>query len=102
MRPKFVLPLPHFLSHPVTSGTIAVVHGYLAYGHLTRLIAGETQWLHIWKGFGALFGAYVFTALATRQFSTSRKGITANDNGVEDDGRALEPEWQKGDAVNPR
>jgi len=102
MRLRVVLPLPHFLLHPVPSGTIAVVHGYLAYGHLTRLIAGEAQWLHIWKGFGALFGAYVFTALATRQSATSRKGSIANDNGVEDDRRALEPEWQKADAVNPR
>jgi len=102
MRLKFVLPLPHFLLHPVTSGTIAVVHGYLAYGHLTKLIAGEAQWLHIWKGFGALFGAYVFTALTTRQSATSRKGSIAKHNGIEDDSRVFEPQWEKADAVNPR
>jgi hypothetical protein len=26
------------------------------------------QWTHIWKGFGALAGAYIFAALASRGF----------------------------------
>ena len=30
------------------------------------LFAGDVQWTHIWKGFGALAGAYVFAALASR------------------------------------
>jgi len=89
MRLKFVFPLPRFVFHPVTSATIAVVHGYLAYGHLTKLIAGEAQWLHIWKGFGALFGAYVFTALASRRSATSAKGILPKE--TEDSHRVPEP-----------
>ena len=31
---KFVLPLPRFVFHPLTAGTIAAIHIYLAYGHL--------------------------------------------------------------------
>ena len=64
---KFVLPLPRFVFHPLTSGTIAAIHIYLAYGHLARLATGHVEWVHIWKGFGALFGAYVFAALASRR-----------------------------------
>jgi hypothetical protein len=57
MRFKFALPLPHFVLHPLTALTIAAVHVYLAYGHLSKLVAGDVEWVHIWKGFGALFGA---------------------------------------------
>jgi hypothetical protein len=67
MRPKFVLPLPRFVLHPLTAAAIAVIHGYLAYGHITKLVTGPVEWEHIWKGFGALFGAYVFAALASRR-----------------------------------
>jgi hypothetical protein len=49
------------------SGTIAALHIYLAYGHLTKLTGDEAEWVHIWKGFWALFGAYVFAALASRR-----------------------------------
>jgi hypothetical protein len=52
---------------PLTAAVIAVVHVYLAAGHLTKLTGGEVQWTHIWKGFGALLGAYVFLALASRR-----------------------------------
>jgi len=82
MQLRIVLPLPRFVLHPLMSGTIAVVHVYLSYGHLAKLIGGEAQWVHIWKGFGALFGAYVFTALASRR-STNSPGETIpieNDN----------------------
>src|SRR5262245_29508171 len=41
---------------------------YLAFGHLSQLAAGDVQWTHIWKGFGALAGAYIFAALASRGF----------------------------------
>jgi len=61
-----VLPLPGFVMHPLTTAAIAVVHVYLAAGHLWSLIGGEVQWEHGWKGFGALGGAYVFAALASR------------------------------------
>jgi hypothetical protein len=42
------------------------MHVYLAFGHLWQLLGGEAQWTHFWKGFGALGGAYVFAALASR------------------------------------
>jgi hypothetical protein len=59
--------------HPLTPVVIAAMHVYLAFGHLWQLFGGEAQWTHIWKGFGALGGAYVFAALASRgAFSTRR------------------------------
>jgi hypothetical protein len=63
---RTVLPLPAFVLHPLTSVVIAAVHVYLAFGHLSELLGGDIQWTHIWKGFGALGGAYVFAALASR------------------------------------
>ena len=63
---RFVLPLPGFVLHPLTAVVVAAVHVYLAFGHLSELFGGELQWTHIWKGFGALAGAYVFAALASR------------------------------------
>ena len=63
---RFVLPLPGFVLHPLTSVVVCVVHVYLAVGHLSPLAAGDVQWTHIWKGFGALAGAYIFAALASR------------------------------------
>jgi hypothetical protein len=29
-------------------------------------LAGDVEWTHIWKGFGAVAAAYVFAALASR------------------------------------
>ena len=69
---KFVLPLPRFVFHPLTAGTIAAIHIYLAYGHLAMLATGHVEWVHMWKGFGALAGAYVFTALALRGLAQHR------------------------------
>ena len=66
MRWGLVLPLPAFVLRPLTAVVIAVVHVYLAVGHLSKLFGGDVQWTHIWKGFGALAGAYVFAALASR------------------------------------
>jgi len=66
VRTAPVLPLPGFILRPFTSGVIAVVHVYLALSHLVPLFAGDVSWTHIWKGFGALAGAYVFVALASR------------------------------------
>jgi hypothetical protein len=66
MRFRVALPLPAFVLHPLTAVVIAAVHVYLAAGHLSNLIGGDVQWEHFWKGFGALGGAYVFAALASR------------------------------------
>jgi hypothetical protein len=60
------LPLPRWVSQPYTLAAIAVVHLYLGGGHLLDLLGGAVEWTHIWKGFGALGGAYVFAALASR------------------------------------
>ena len=67
MRFKFVLPLPRFVFHPFTAAVIAAIHVYVAYGHFAALATGQVEWVHIWKGFGALFGAYVFAVLASRR-----------------------------------
>ena len=66
MRFRFVLPLPAFVLHPLTAIVIAAMHVYLAFDHLWQLFGGDVQWTHIWKGFGALGGAYIFAALASR------------------------------------
>jgi hypothetical protein len=91
MRLRLVLPLPRFVLHPLTAGTIAAVHVYLAYGHLAKLIGGEAEWVHIWKGFGASFGAYVFTALASRRHTKSPEGTIRKENDTEDFNRVSEP-----------
>jgi hypothetical protein len=70
---RFALPLPAFVLHPLTALVIACVHVYLAAGHLSKLFGGEMTWTNIWKGFGALAGAYVFAALASRGL-TRREG----------------------------
>jgi len=56
IRWGFLLPLPGFVLHPLTAVVVAIVHVYLALGHLSHLFGGEVQWTHIWKGFGALGG----------------------------------------------
>ena len=66
MSLRTALPLPAFVLHPLTAVGIAVMHVYLAAGHLVKLFDGEMTWTNIWKGFGALGGAYVFAALASR------------------------------------
>jgi len=80
MRHNFVLPLPRFVLHPFTAASIAAVHLYLAFGHLSKLFGGEVQWTDFWKGFGALFGAYVFAALASRRVAKPlQRGIPIED-----------------------
>ncbi len=32
-------------------------------GHLSKLFGGPIHWTDVWKGFGALAGAYVFARL---------------------------------------
>jgi hypothetical protein len=69
---RLILPLPAFVLHPLMAVSIAVLHVYLAVAHLTKLIGGPVQWTDIWKGFGALGGAYVFAALASRGVGARR------------------------------
>jgi hypothetical protein len=69
MSLRNALPLPAFVLHPLTALVIACVHVYLAAEHLSKLIGGDVQSTHIWKGFGALAGAYVFAALASRRLA---------------------------------
>jgi hypothetical protein len=66
MKLRNAMPLPGFVLNPITALVIAAVHVYLAAGHLSKLFGGEITWTNIWKGFGALAGAYVFAALASR------------------------------------
>jgi hypothetical protein len=69
MKWSTLLPLPGFVLRPFTALVIAAIHVYLSFGHLSSLFGGDVQWTHIWKGFGALAGAYVFAALAQRGFA---------------------------------
>jgi membrane associated rhomboid family serine protease len=72
-RSGWVLPVPGFIFKPLTAAIISAVHIYLAAGHLYQLFSGEITWTNIWKGFGALGGAYVFAALASRQFDRRQR-----------------------------
>lgn len=65
---RFALPLPGWVLSPYTAIAVAAVHVYLSLGHLSVLFQGPPQWTDFWKGFGALGGAYVFAALASRGF----------------------------------
>ena len=71
----FVLPLPGWVLGPYTAVVIAAVHVYLSVGHLSNLIRDPVQWTDFWKGFGALGGAYVFAALATRGFARNKSRL---------------------------
>ena len=72
---RFVLPLPGFVLHRYTAVVIAAVHVYLSAGHLSQLFKGDLEWTHFWKGFGALAGAYIFAALATRGFARHKSQL---------------------------
>ena len=63
MKWRTALPLPRFVLHPFTALVIGIMHVYLSFGHLSKLFGGDVQWTHIWKGLGALAGAYVFAAM---------------------------------------
>ena len=71
-RNRLTLPLPAFVLHPLTALFLAGIHVYLASGHLAELFNGPVQWTDIWKGIGALAGAYVFAALASRGLAGRR------------------------------
>jgi len=74
---RFVLPLPSFVLHPITALFLGAVHVYLAGGHLLNLARSPIHWTDVWKGFGALAGAYVFAALASRGLAQRRNVETA-------------------------
>ena len=80
-RFRFVLPLPRFILHPLTAVGLAAVHVYLAAGHLTELATGNVEWTHLWKGFGALFGAYVFAALTLRGLRPEAQRVISSVDG---------------------
>ena len=75
VAPRFALPLPGWVLSPYTAIVIAAVHVYLSIGHLTVLFKGPPHWTDFWKGFGALAGAYVFAALATRGFGRRERAL---------------------------
>ena len=83
MQSGFVLPLPRFVLQPFTAVIVAAVHVYLAFGHLSQLFGGDVQWTHVWKGFGALAGSYVFAALASRGLSRTRRSANALASGTD-------------------
>lgn len=85
-----MLPLPRFVLHPLTATAIAAVHVYLAAGHLAKL-AGHVEWTHIWKGTGALFGAYVFAALASRRAAKPLQRTLVKESDVENPDRVSVP-----------
>src|SRR5262245_34005593 len=76
IRSRFVLPLPRFVLHPLTSLGLGAIHVYLALGHFGQLAAGDVQWTHIWKGFGALAGAVGARRDAPRLALSSRENPT--------------------------
>ena len=75
MRSGFVLPLPRFVLQPFTAVVVVAVHVYLAAGHLSQFFGGDVQWTHIWKGLGALAGAYLFAALASRALAETQRSV---------------------------
>jgi hypothetical protein len=77
MASRFVLPLPGFVLHPYTAVFLGGIHLYLSIGHLSNLFGGDVRWTDIWKGFGALGGAYVFAALATRGFARYKNQLAS-------------------------
>jgi hypothetical protein len=68
-----MLPLPRFATRPWFFGSLGLLHVYLGGGHLLHLLQHPISWTDIWKGFGAIFGAYYFIALAAR----SRRRVAA-------------------------
>jgi hypothetical protein len=58
---------------------VAAAEKSKAGGHLVNLFGGSgVHWTDVWKGFGALEGDYVFTALASRALARQRTSIHAS------------------------
>ena len=64
--------MTRFVLHPLTAVALAAVH---------ELATGNVEWTHIWKGFGALFGAYVFAALAMRGLRPEAQRVISSVDG---------------------
>jgi len=64
------LPLPRFATRPWFFVFLALLHIYMGGGHVLQLAQLPISWTDIWKGFGAIFGAYYFIALAARRRQT--------------------------------
>lgn len=62
-----MLPLPRFATRPWFFALLAVLHVYMGGEHLLHLVRHPISWTDTWKGFGAIFGAYYFLALAARR-----------------------------------
>jgi hypothetical protein len=75
LRNSPLLPLPKFILRPFTALIIAVMHVYLALAHIVPLVGGDWTWTHIWKGFGALAGAYIFAALVSRGLRSEGQSV---------------------------
>jgi hypothetical protein len=78
-----MLPLPRFVLHPLTAMAIAVTPRLSG-----RRSCGVT---HIWKGTGALFGAYVFAALASRRAAKPLRRTIVKECDVENSDRVSVP-----------
>jgi hypothetical protein len=61
-----MLPLPRFATQSWFFGLLALLHLYMGGEHLLHLLQHPISWTDTWKSSGAIFGAYYFTALATR------------------------------------
>ena len=59
-------------------------------GHLAELTADHVAWTDVWKGFGALAGAYVFAALASRGLAR-HEGLHLVREMLEKDGVHISP-----------
>ena len=68
-----MLPLPRFATRRRFFGLLALLHVYMGGEHLVHLLAHPISWTDTWKGFGAIFGAYYFIALAARRRSLDRR-----------------------------
>lgn len=68
MRP---LPLPNFARSRWLFVGLAAVHFWLGGGHLLALVRPEWTLTDVWKGVGAVAGAYYFLALASRGAPTA-------------------------------
>ena len=63
---KSGLPLPRFARSPMFFLGLVALHVYLGGGHILALFRTGVTWTDIWKGFGAMAGAYYFLALWLR------------------------------------
>ncbi|HXJ37380.1 MAG TPA: hypothetical protein VMS22_25410 [Candidatus Eisenbacteria bacterium] len=63
---KIGLPLPRFARSPIFFLGLAALQVHLGGGHILASFRTGVTWTDIWKGFGAMAGAYYFLALWLR------------------------------------